>query len=390
MTDTIFGFSGTVTQGALSQQYTSWLTSEVASMSENLAYDAFKDGMAVTEAIALRSAIQAGTFTLSNLFTAAQSKTGAVSDVAGKPDPLMTVTYTVDGVEKSYTIHLAEFMSGEARSTWKDSGKNGQFHTREYLTDVNHDLPSDYNEHWDDLNQAPTAQNYDFGNLQETDANADGSHQAGDFTVSIDLETLVSDDKPISELSFSVGTLPDGVTFDQNTHQIIVDQNSAAFDFLKKGETKTYKIEYTVTDKEGLSAKAEVSFTVVGTADKYHDTQTFSFEKTDGSAQGSGFTHTFFLHEGFDYSGLVNVSGDGDLNQKNESVKFTVDGSGWTYQGTENGNDGQLDTLTHYAHDFGLSSVQLSDGKVIVTGDFSSPVANGSTANVTLDYDYWM
>lgn len=393
MTDTVFNMSGSIaSQATLSKAYDAWLTGEVLSLSENLAFDAHKDGMAVNEAVALRSAIEAGSFTLGDVFTAAQSKTGAIADIAGTPAPKVTVTYLVDGVSKTHTFNLADFMSGQATSTWKDSGKNGQYHSREYLTDVNHDLPADYDANWDNPpppNLAPVASDFDFGSLSETAANPDGSKASGDFVSVVDLDDLVTDDHDQGALTFAIDSLPAGVTYDADTHQISVDRNSSAFDHLKLGETESFEIAYTATDSGGLSDTGKLSFSIVGTADLYHEEDTFSFAKTDSSEQGRGFTENFAIEEGSNYSGTVTIWGSADLNAKNESLTVTVEGgTGWNTVGADSNSSG-TEQLTGYSHDIAVNSVAFTDGNVVISGEFSQQVANGSTINVELNYAYW-
>lgn len=415
MTDVSFVISNTVaSQAVLSQTYTAWLTGEINTMGENFAYAAFTDGASITEALAIKQAITDGSFSFSNLFTAAQSKAGVIGDVAGTPDPSISVTYTVDGVTYSKSFDLADFMGDTtAVSNWADKGAKGAvtYHAREFLTDVDHSLPADYDPNWANpvVNHAPVAEDFAFGPLTETAANTDGSKATGDFTVSIDLDTLVSDDDGDSlSISVDVDALPAGITYDATTHVLTIDQNSAAFDDLLKGESSgVINIPYTVTDAGGLSDVGEISFEITGTADKYSDSATYTFKKTGGDTTEAAVTtglpegaeslsvaeRSFVLdlgiEDGFDFGGTLTLKAHADLNAKNESLTVLVDSNTvWSVTGTDS-NSSSTETLADYTKVVTLTDASLSDGSIVVDGEFSQQVANGSTLQVQLDYSYW-
>lgn len=412
MSDINFVYTPTISsQAELSKSYSTWLTGEIGTMGENFAYAAYTDGSSIAEALAIKQAIADGAFSFSDLFTAAQSKAGVLSQVAGTPDPTITVTYKIGDVSYTKSFDLADFMGDSTGvSNWADKGAKGAvtYHAREFLTDVDHALPADYDPNWANpvVNHAPVAQDRDLGVLTETAANADGSKATGDFTVSVDLDDLVSDDNP--GLSFTLGTLPAGVTYDSIGHKIIIDPNSAAFDDLLKGESSgVIKIPYTVTDAGGLFDTGEISFEITGTADKYSDSASYTFQKTGGSTTEAAVTsglpegadslsvseRTFVLdlgiNDGFDFSGTMTLKAHADLNADKESLSVSVDSvQVWSITGTDP-NSSTTETLKDFTQTVTLTNANLSDGSIVVDGDFTQQVANESTLQVQLDYSYW-
>src|SRR6188474_2749849 len=80
-----------------------------------IGWEAYQNGATLEDAIAIANAVEAGEFSLNDLFIAAQSKTaaGIPTDIAGEPDP----TLTVNGV----TFHIGHLLGDTTVETWQNT-----------------------------------------------------------------------------------------------------------------------------------------------------------------------------------------------------------------------------------------------------------------------------
>ena len=110
----------------------------------NLQTDAEK----LQTALDIVAAIEAGNFTLSDLFLAAQNKTGVVTDIGGEPNPTLTV---LDDVE------IGSLLGDTTVDSWTSASKTSTTtHFREYFTTVGKMRRDGYDENWNVTNEAPT------------------------------------------------------------------------------------------------------------------------------------------------------------------------------------------------------------------------------------------
>lgn len=138
-----------VTQGELASGYSQALAAQlsdpvaadlVAFLAWSQANGAAPGSMSTAQALTLKALVEAGSFSLSDLFAAAQSKTGAV-DGAFMADPQPKLT--VDG----FVVDLAGMLAGQTTTTWQSgTGSKVVYHTREYFTAT--DLPSGWWAEW--------------------------------------------------------------------------------------------------------------------------------------------------------------------------------------------------------------------------------------------------
>ena len=158
MTDFTFAYNSGLNQsyeGQLASQYTNFVSSYVQDTAADwIAFAWYQASDQTAENLAkaqeISQELQAGNFTLSDLFLAAQSKTAGSVDPNGVPDPHVTVA----GVE----IDISTFFGTDTDlATWSSgSAKNTQYHTREYLSSLDSAAPDGYDPHWGEAaNQAP-------------------------------------------------------------------------------------------------------------------------------------------------------------------------------------------------------------------------------------------
>ncbi len=375
-------------QGQLSSNYTNALTEALkdATVADYIGFLTNQAGLSIDDALAVKASVIGGDFTLTGLFGAAQSKTGAVdgSSIAD-PAPKMLV----NGVE----IDLAAILTGLDTETWSTVQANGKkldtiYHTREFYTDTQE--PADYNAGWANTNQPPSAEPI-LKDLTE------------DVVASpIDLlATAIDPDGGTlsviaGSLSFSVAggpesatppgyvTVDDGVVTVDTSHPDL--QPGGAID-LKLGETLSVVVNYMIEDGQGGSTTNSLTVQVAGAADIYTATDSFSFQKTGGGEDERSFSGFFTVDpEGFD--GVVTVAGDADLNAKNESLDGLIDTHSFEFVGGAP-NSSTTESLNPYSDAVTLSDADFTDGTIAFNGEFSQQVANGSSITVQLQYDYW-
>ena len=107
------------------------------------------DAVKLQTALDIVAAIEAGSFTLSDLFLAAQNKTGAeITDIGGEPNPTLTVL--------GYEFEIGSLLGDTTVNSWTSANKTSTTtHFREYFTNVGEDAPDGYDESWNVTNEAP-------------------------------------------------------------------------------------------------------------------------------------------------------------------------------------------------------------------------------------------
>jgi hypothetical protein len=409
----------TSAQGQLSSSYTNALSSELssASVADYIAYLYFTgpNGGDVDAALALKAQILSGSFTLTDLFGAAQSKTAAVPGASiADPEPKMVIG--------NVTIDLKGILGGLDTESWKDSGKTGQYHTREFYTSTHE--PTGYDADWSVVNVAPDVKPI-TASFDET-TSVGGIHGGAEDLKEVNLldPAHVSDsdgdelnvaDVEVSAEAGTFGKLTsddiahfvDSIHLDEDTGVLTFDVNSAYINNLLEGETLVLNVTYNVDDGNGHVVANTAHIEINGTADKYSDSATYTFLKTDSSPVetavttglpvgvdslsegGRSFVVDLGIDDGFDFSGTLTLKAHADLDAKNESIVVTVDSQEvWSLTGNLNSNQ-ENDNLVDYTKTVTLTDANLSDGQIIVDGEFSQNVAKNSTIQVDLDYSYW-
>jgi hypothetical protein len=402
-------------EGTLASQYTNWLTGEIKDAAESIAYAWWKaqggNPTDISQAKEIQTSLENGSFSLSDLFNVANGK-AEFTAVAGTPDPKLIVGDNV--------INLNDFLSGEQTVDWvSGTGKNIIHHGREFLDTFTSDTPP---EGWDvapPANHDPVAEAwtvnatetdtklYDkaFGDILKIDL-LDGAHVSDQDGDTLTISDILVDGQP----------LPSYFTLEQDGHTLIVDLNSPDLDPILKDAIEHDSITYTIEDGNGGSTTNTVTLDITGTADHYTGEILQTFTK-DAVAVGSGQqpdqTFHFSLQpveDGFDYSGAVTLTVQGDMDAKNENA-LVVDGGelvdmfpsdpGLLFlSGT--GNHGGPSSVDTEGHDgYPADNVTVSGSSDVVTTGFddgavqfdvtvSGQVGNGSDISATLAYDYWM
>jgi len=382
-----FSYNNTVNasfQGQLSSSYSSALSAQVKAAADYIAFMAFEGGTSVADALAIKAAIEGGNFSLTDLFGAAQSKTGTVPGASiVDPDPKIIVNGTA--------ISLKSMLSGLETETWTTTSGSGKkldatYHTREFYSSA--EVPS-YDHDWAVQNHTPTA----------TAITADFTEdQAGPSLVSVNLLSTASDADAGDVLSVVAGSvnytvngiagagLPaymtlngDGTISVDTTHDLYATQKD------------TVVVSYKITDGHTVIDNT-ATITHQGTVDSYSDDAHFSFVKT-GSSVESGERHSagsliLGAPEGaFDFSGTVTVSGNADLNGRFESLVVTGDGQTLVNIVGLEPQQGNGELLTPYSSG-SVAVAGLSDGALTYDILFSQQVQNGSTVNIDVHYSY--
>lgn len=390
-------------QGQLSSSYTnalsSYLQTDGADYVAFLAYVA--NELSVETALELKAEIEAGNFSLSGLFSAAQSKTGEVdADAITNPQPTLTVTVG----ETTYTIDLTAMLTGTDTAFWTSgTGKSTVYHTREFFTDSQE--PADYDPDWanssEPVNEAPSPASFDV-DISEFDIKA-GAPVDGNNLFEINLLNGAVDPED-DELSVVEGTVvvklngnvvsSDAFSIDGNT--LVIDTNSDYFDTLFKDQKWTFEVTYDITDGENVVASAG-TVEVTGTADQFSVEGTFTGNQTSGfnTSTWDGTFNVLIPTESlvsgadgyFDFAGTATVTATGDLLGTTETIQFTVEGGSTQptlggagpgpFGGHEPGDNTYADTTVSKSTTFASS-----DSSILISYDSNTSNANGGSAGV--------
>jgi hypothetical protein len=363
-------------------------------------WEAYQGGATLEQAIAIVNEIEAGHYSLNDLFNSAQSKVSGsyAAGINGEPNPTLTVN--------GQTFEIGHLLGETTVEEWASgSAKNVQYHSREYFTKVG-DAPEGFDPHWDSPNQAPVAEDFTVAGIE------------GNGTLVINLLDHVSDPDGdaliVSNVTLANGDdLPSYMTFDAATGKVTVDLDAAALNDIHKDDIQTVSLSYSVSDGQ-LSDDGAIKVDITGTADQYHGLVDVSkeFIKTAVNSGNGGQTAESFhfdLHlptidDAFDFSGTVTLTVKGDIDGLNENATVTaisgelvdenVAENGLLYlSGTignnddKNGSDiGDNVTVTG-STDVGANG--FADGHVVFDVAVSGDVDTGSTVSATLSYDYW-
>lgn len=185
-------YSNTVSQsaqGQLSSQYeaslTSFLQTEAADWIGFLAKTV--EGLTTEQALAVKALVEAGSFSLSGLFGAAQSKTGAVEGTSiTDPEPTLTVTLgeTVVNIDLKAILGSLDTESWtytETNNSGKKTTTTTTYHTREFYTDGHE--PEGYDPDWDEVD--PPVEQHD--QIVETIVKDNSSEPDDTFNVTLDM-----------------------------------------------------------------------------------------------------------------------------------------------------------------------------------------------------------
>lgn len=384
-------------QGQLSSTYEVALAAEVKDLADYVGFIYSKQpGVSIDAAKAIVDAISSGNFQLTDLQGSAQSKTGPVAGSAIQ-DPNPTVI--VNGV----SISIKDMLGGLDTETWKDSGKNGQYHTREFYTSTHE--PDGYHADWANPpkpNEAPTASEIHV-TATETQSTYDAAHALSNGSV---------DDHKVVNLLESASD-PDGDTlttggyhfFDKDHNEItqpsyisivdgnlVIDQNHRDLDGLKAGDHLGLSVTYDINDGNGHTISNTAYIDIEGTADIYQASSSGHVEETINPAQDTGggnnnahvLNLTFAEQQtgGFDFNVTGGTLSATSAELTNREKINVVDA------GSVDGFDPlHLSSTTTTAGD-GLSGTALNDKQVDYNLTFvqtTDPV----TVAVDYNYDYW-
>lgn len=416
---------GTVDQGTLASTYSTALIEYL--MTDGADYVAFlaylSNGNDVDAALTLKALVEGGSFTVSGLFSAAQSKTGAVDgDSITDPTPTLMVTM---GDGSTVSIDLTLMMGDLDTETWNTITKSGTiYHTREFFSTA--DAPEGYETDWADAteNQAPTADPITWG-VTEYDEHAVASSAADPETIDL-LTDAGASDPDGDALSVVAGTVKidngDGTYSDLPSYlsyadgKLTIDRNSAEFDTLYKDDTLQVTIAYDITDGQGHTITNSVDLTITGTADQFHysyptgssasASQTLAPDGSDPDGSFASPDGSFDVTldpadldaDAFDFSGSATVTVTGDINK----INGTVDGQEWVAVQVEEtntdvlgpvqyGTDSNKEGVAFHTSDTATMDFQSEDQNVLVEYDATNEVAAGGNITVSIgEFDYWL
>lgn len=384
------------------------------------------NGLSVSDALEVKAAVEAGTFSLSGLFGAAQSSTGPV-DGADVADPSPTLSVTIGS--GTYQISLLPILSDLDTETWTRTDTTGggkkavtttTHHTREFYTDA--DVPAGYDADWSvvDVNEAPVVAPINVEateHLSTYDAGIALQNGSDDGSLLVDLLDPSKVNDPDGDL-LSVASIqfydasntaiatPSYISVDLLNGTFTIDQNSRDLDHLKKDEQLVLTAKYMVSDGT-VQVENTVNVVITGTGDKFYldldPNLSQSITTFAASWDGSiSFTFADAPAGAYDFSGTANVSVTGDIdldaadNANDETVTVTLEGGGTplvlgAFEGAPN-QEPPGNTSTR------AGSVAFASADATVTGGYDSNVAGGvngvdglTTVGVTVsDYYYWV
>ena len=363
-------------EGQLASQYTNFVSNYVKTTGADwIAYRWYQSSQKtpadLDKAIQISQALQAGSFSLSDLFLAAQSKTAKFVDISGVPHPMLNVA----GV----SIDISSFFGGGTKvENWTTgTGKTLQYHGREYLNAVTDTAPNGYNGDWD--NRPPVisvAQGDSDGSvLAETDSG---------LTTSATLTVTDPDaGDPVSASATAVSfTGPAGALGnDDFLHMFSANASSGkinwafdsgmeAFDYLGAGDSLTLTYTITANDGHGGTDTQTVTVRINGTNDAADlSSADVSQDETDAPLTFTGQLTNSDVDNDDTFQAATISDADGD---------FTIGTDGkWSFTASsalDSLNVGQQFTRTY--------TVKAADDtettvKVTVNGTNDAPVITG-------------
>lgn len=395
-------------QGQLSSNYTNWLSAEIKLAADYIGYLVFQQAKtagatnvdAVAAGKAAFDAVSAGSFSLTDLFGAAQSKTGPVAGTAiSDPTPKLSVN--------GYELSLSGLLDGSktATETWTTSTKVGKttdtvFHTREFLTTTK---AAEYDLNWAKINSAPTADKI-TASLFETESDYDAQHNitntAADIKIvnlldptkvtDVDGDTLTTSNYTLKVDGTSVSGL-DYVSFENGALKI--DTNSSTLNSLKLGEKLVMTVAYDINDGNGHTISNTAEVEIIGTSDQYQATGHGSVQNTYLSSGGN--VNNAQLVAVFDtqneQAGVIDRQ---ITSSKIIATEIGLTGNqkiGVSDSGTADWSSGTINlTSAATSATVNLVSTALDDGKVDYNVNFNKTDATDSvTVKLDYDYTYW-
>jgi hypothetical protein len=377
-------------QGQLASTYTNWLAGEVKAAADYIGFLVFEKALAggaskadaVAAGQAAAAAVEAGNFTLTDLFGAAQSKTAAVPG-SSITDP--TPSLTVNGV----TVSLAGMFDPAdlTTETWTTTTKVGKttetiYHTREFYDEAS---TPEYDLDWAVLNTAPTAVAIELDITEDAgpqNTDVDLLADAGIFDADGDEVTLVG-----GSLTFKINGV--GATEAEALEYIsIVDGKVTFLDDtldLLSGQTLTIEIGYQITDGTDVVGNT-ATITYTGTADTYTGTDSIVVINGDAIPDSGSFEFPGTITD-------IAVSGTGDYDWFREGFNVTGDVTA-SYRGPNDSNstgNNSPETTAPVSTGEVNATVNLSglaDGTLDYAVTFTNPTQNGSYVQIDLTYQY--
>lgn len=398
------------TQGQLASTYTNWLSGQVQSAADYIGFlvytQALEGGATNADAVAAGeaavAAMESGNFALTDLFGAAQSKSGEVDgENITDPEPMLVVN--------GYSVPLTDMLGGLTTESWDTTTKVGKTtqtitHTREFYSSA--DVP-DYNENWAVVNTPPTATPIEVV-FDETQSLFDSNHERTNTNPDIKTVDLLDtasdpdgDTLTVSDVVFDGGQ-PSYIVFNPATNELEIDLNSRELDDLKLADDPlTFTVTYTISDGKGGSVSNTAEITINGTTDLYQGsgegTTSVTHLRSDATTGGGNINGNVLTivptggegdEEGaFDYSltggGTISVTSAGLTGNQSAGVSDS---------GSDDWNPDAIN-VTSGAPSNGpveLVDTALDDGKIDYNVRFNNTDSTDSvTINVAYEYEYW-
>jgi hypothetical protein len=400
-------------QGQLSSTYTNWVIDALAGNADAVTYKLIVElGLfGHPQKDDLIAALEARAFTVGDLFSAANNKTGIEPDIK---DPTPSLTFTGDFTHLG-TIDLSEFFTGDTSTFEWTSGntKNTVYHYREFLTTL--DLPEGYS--WDGEVPEITAEAIMVG-VEETNSREEGyeDRDAEAFKEQIDLLQNAEGGAPGAVLAVTEARLfvrdgdewvevaeaewPAYLTIDLEAGTLTIDKNHPDLDDLLNGEFRAYKLSYEIDDGEGGAAAIwnEAFLTVTGTEDLYEGSNRLEVELTKTTAQANNATGQqalngqfaipeWELDDHFNFQGTLTASGLGDYDAGSEKATITGEFDKIELAGSGNSTTETLETAVGPKIE-DLEDDAFDDGAIDYSVHWHQSVQDGSSVTLQLDYTY--
>lgn len=314
------------------------------------------------EALNIVKAIEAGNFILDDLFTAAQSKAGPITDIPGEPHPKLTVL--------GHTFEIGEYLGGTNVDTWTSGqAKNQQYHSREYFTTVDKTAPADYVEGWDNPNKAPAAN--DGEGLVYEDGEYSGSVAATDV-----------DGDSLTYALVDPAHAPAGLIFNADgTYTFDAEQEE--YQHLAHGQSQVFTVEYSVSDGKGGTDTAVLNITVKGTNDAPEAKAIAAEANEDGPAvEVSASYADKDTNDSHTYS--VDTTGTKGEVVDNHDGTFSYNANG-KFEGLAKG-ESATDTFKYTVND-GAGGTSTETVTVTIHGQNDAPVVSGTVTGAATEGD---
>ncbi|MFN3832121.1 MAG: Ig-like domain-containing protein [Allorhizobium sp.] len=355
-------------------------------------------------ALAARSAVMAGEFSVSTTQVAAQTKSfddaKKITDIADNPTAMFSFAGVESGIDISSILQSKVYYWANTTGAGKNTQTN--YHLREVFDDVGAE-PDDYVPNWFDpqpVNRPPTLTVGDASNeLREAGETLD--HQPVGAVLEATIKLTAADPDVGDVLTYNTsgwynagnGTFTKAgeygtASLDTNSGLVTYTLDPLLDLPAEAEEIDTFTMS--VSDGKASSSVVDITFTINGTGDWYNASLTpIVVIKGDSVSDSDSIP---FIQQNVELV-KVTVTGTGDYDAQNEGFSLTgdakLDFSGSAPNSEKNSGPEKDVSIVIGPLDATIAIVDTTPQSFDYAVDFTSQTQKDSSVTIAVDYEYW-